>query len=120
MELRRCGDSKLRLSALGVGAWAFGGLIGCRNLIQLEANIAATEEPLFFTLLATRLKPRLILLVNLAGCLVSLAIMLIFSQSVAVLWSGSIGLGFFMSSIFPSTSHCHRPDRTDLCPHAGG
>lgn len=25
MELRRCGDSKLSLSALGVGAWAFGG-----------------------------------------------------------------------------------------------
>lgn len=25
MELRRCGNSELRLSALGVGAWAFGG-----------------------------------------------------------------------------------------------
>ena len=64
---------------------------------------ALTGGRLFFTLLATRLKPKLILLVNLAGCLVSLAILLIFPQSVAVLWIGSVGLGFFMSSIFPST-----------------
>ena len=64
---------------------------------------ALTGGRLVFTLLATRLKPRLILLVNLAGCLVSLAILLIFPRSVAVLWIGSVGLGFFMSSIFPGT-----------------
>jgi FHS family Na+ dependent glucose MFS transporter 1 len=49
------------------------------------------------------MKPRLILFLNLMGCLASLAVLLIFPYSTAVLWIGSIGLGFSLASIFPST-----------------
>jgi fucose permease len=44
-----------------------------------------------------------ILFVDLVGCLVSLSLILLWPDSVPILWAGSIGLGLFMASIFPTT-----------------
>ena len=52
---------------------------------------------------AARLRPRSILLGGLAGCLVSVGIILLWSNALAATWLGTLGLGFSMASIFPTT-----------------
>jgi FHS family Na+ dependent glucose MFS transporter 1 len=52
--------------------------------------------------LAARFKPRNILIGNLIGCLLSLTVILLWSQSLAALWVGAAGLGLSMASIFPT------------------
>jgi FHS family Na+ dependent glucose MFS transporter 1 len=44
-----------------------------------------------------------ILVIDLVGCLVSLSPILLQPDSATVLWTGTIGLGLFMASIFPTT-----------------
>jgi fucose permease len=94
---------------------AFGGWIYTYSLVKGLANrISAayltsaywgglTVGRLIFTLLAVKLKPRIILLLSLGGSLLSISSLLIWSDSAAVTWTGSIGFGFFLASIFPST-----------------
>lgn len=53
--------------------------------------------------LAARVRPSVILFVDLAGCLLSLGTILLWPGSTLALWAGSIGLGLFMASIFPTT-----------------
>ncbi|MGD9092422.1 MAG: MFS transporter [Anaerolineales bacterium] len=53
--------------------------------------------------LALRIRPRVMLLVDLIGCLVSLGLVLLWPSSVTVIWIGSLGLGLFMAAIFPTT-----------------
>lgn len=52
--------------------------------------------------ISTRLKSQVILFLDLAGCIVSIAVILLWRDSVPVLWAGTIGLGLFMASIFPT------------------
>jgi len=52
--------------------------------------------------LAVRFRPRSMLLVDLAGCLVSVGILLLWSGSVTATWLGAMGLGLSMASIFPT------------------
>jgi FHS family Na+ dependent glucose MFS transporter 1 len=52
--------------------------------------------------ISTRLRSYTILLIDLAGCLASLGLIILGRESVALLWAGSIGLGLFMASIFPT------------------
>lgn len=52
---------------------------------------------------AARLKPRSILMSSLAGCLLSLAVMLLGPGSFAATLVGTAGLGLSMASIFPTT-----------------
>lgn len=52
--------------------------------------------------IAARLRARAILFVDLAGCLVSLGFMLLVPNSTIVVWVGTIGLGLFMASVFPT------------------
>jgi len=52
--------------------------------------------------LSTRFQPATILLVDLVGAMASVALVLLFPQSIIVLWLGSIGTGAFMASIFPT------------------
>lgn len=52
--------------------------------------------------LAARYRPRSLLLADLAGCLVSVAVLLLWSSSPAATWLGTLGLGFSMASIFPT------------------
>lgn len=53
--------------------------------------------------LAARFKPRVILLSNLIGCMMSVAAILIWSHSLVVVCAGAVGLGLSMASIFPTT-----------------
>ena len=52
--------------------------------------------------IAARFNPRSILLVDLAGCLLGVAIMLLWPSSMEALWIGSTGLGLSMASVFPA------------------
>lgn len=52
--------------------------------------------------LAARVRPRLILLSDLLGCMVSLVILLVWSDSLVATWIGTAGLGLAMASIFPT------------------
>jgi len=52
--------------------------------------------------IAARLRPRWILLGDLIGGILSLGLILLFSNSVIALWSGAILLGLFIASIFPT------------------
>jgi MFS transporter, FHS family, Na+ dependent glucose transporter 1 len=53
--------------------------------------------------LATRFKPHVILVSNLLGCVMSVAAILIWSQSFVAVCLGAVGLGLAMASIFPTT-----------------
>jgi FHS family Na+ dependent glucose MFS transporter 1 len=53
--------------------------------------------------LAARFRPQMILLADLAGCLVTVGLLLVWPSSVPVLWLATLGLGLSMASIFPTT-----------------
>ena len=53
--------------------------------------------------LGARFTPRVILVSNLIGCMMSLAVILIWSHSFVALCVGTVGLGLSMASIFPTT-----------------
>jgi len=94
---------------------SFGGWIYTYSLVKGLANrISAayltsaywgglTIGRLVFTLLAVKLKPRIILLLSLGGSLLSISSLLIWHDSATATWTGSIGFGFFLASFFPST-----------------
>lgn len=52
--------------------------------------------------LAARLRPRTILLSDLVGCLASLGLILVWSNSVLAIWLGAFSSGLAMASIFPT------------------
>jgi len=52
--------------------------------------------------ISTRLRPLTILYLDFAGCLISLGLILLFRDSAAVVWIGSILLGLSFASIFPT------------------
>jgi len=52
--------------------------------------------------IAARAHAAAILFVDFAGCLVSLGLILLWQDSALILWGGTIGLGLFMASIFPT------------------
>jgi FHS family Na+ dependent glucose MFS transporter 1 len=103
------------LLLLYVGAEAsFGGWI-YTYAVALELSDAATAAYLTsafwgaLTLgrllsipLAARFRPRSILVADLAGCLTSVGILLLWPGSTAATWLGSLGLGLAMASIFPT------------------
>jgi len=53
--------------------------------------------------ISTRVRAATILFVDLVGCLASLGVMLLWQDAAWAVWAGSIGLGLFMASIFPTT-----------------
>jgi MFS transporter, FHS family, Na+ dependent glucose transporter 1 len=53
--------------------------------------------------IAARLRARVILFIDLAGCFVSMGLILLASESTTAVWLGTIGLGLSMASIFPTT-----------------
>lgn len=53
--------------------------------------------------IAARLRPRAILFIDLVGCLISICLILLWPNSIGVIWAGAMGLGLFMASIFPTT-----------------
>ena len=61
-----------------------------------------TVGRLISAFLALRLKPRTLLAGGLVGSLLSLAIMVLWPTSLAVIWCGTLGFGIFMGPIFPA------------------
>jgi FHS family Na+ dependent glucose MFS transporter 1 len=57
---------------------------------------------LFGIWVSTRLKPLAILLLDFAGCIASLGVILLFRESVLMLWLGTILFGIAQASIFPT------------------
>ncbi len=53
--------------------------------------------------LAVKFRPRTILLVDLLGCLVGVATVLLWPRSIAAIWAGTLLTGFSMASVFPTT-----------------
>lgn len=53
--------------------------------------------------IATRLRPRVILTIDLLGSVASLCLILLWPSVLPVIWVGTVGFGFFMASIFPTT-----------------
>jgi FHS family Na+ dependent glucose MFS transporter 1 len=64
---------------------------------------ALTLGRLFSIPIAARLRPRAILFIDLMGCLISISLILLWPNSIGVIWAGAIGLGLFMASVFPTT-----------------
>ena len=52
--------------------------------------------------IAARFKPAAMLVGDLAGCLVSVAVILLWPGAAAAMWIGALGLGLSMASIFPT------------------
>jgi len=52
--------------------------------------------------IAVRFSPRSILLGDLAGCLASVGMILLWSNSVTAIWLGTFGFGFSIASMFPT------------------
>jgi fucose permease len=64
---------------------------------------ALTVGRLLAVPLAARLGPRAMLAIDLAGCLVSIGVIVLGSSSFVALFAGTLGLGLSMASIFPAT-----------------
>ncbi len=64
---------------------------------------ALTAGRLLSIPLATRYRNRTIIFADLTSCLVSVAIILLWPQSLTAVWLGTIGLGLSMASVFPTT-----------------
>jgi FHS family Na+ dependent glucose MFS transporter 1 len=52
--------------------------------------------------ISARVRPFTILGIDLLGCLASLGLILLWPESATALWTGTIGLGLFMASVFPT------------------
>jgi MFS transporter, FHS family, Na+ dependent glucose transporter 1 len=52
--------------------------------------------------ISSRLRPQTILLMDILGCAVSIGVIMLWKESSAALWIGTIGLGLSMASIFPT------------------
>lgn len=63
---------------------------------------ALTTGRLLIIPIAARFTPGRIILVDFAGCLVSLGLILWFPQSSWIMWLGALGLGLSMASVFPT------------------
>jgi len=92
------------------GGWVFTyattlGLINEANAAYLTSAFwgAITMGRLLAIPIATCLRPRLILFADLAGGIVSLSLILLWPNSLTAIWLGTVGLGFSMASIFPTT-----------------
>ena len=95
---------------IGFGGWVFTyaiqtGLVKDAAAAYLTSAFwgALTVGRLVAIPLATRLRPRTVLRLDLIGALISVGLILLWSNSSTVLWLGAIGLGFSFASVFPTT-----------------
>jgi fucose permease len=95
---------------VGYGGWIYTYAVTLRLLQETSAAYlvsvfwgALTAGRLLSVPLAAKVRPRSILIGALIGCLVSLCVILLGRGSPVSLWGGSIGLGFCMAPIFPTT-----------------
>jgi len=91
------------------GSWVFTyanrlGLANATTAAYLTSAFwgALTAGRLLAIPIAARFRPRTIMAMNLAGCLVSVGLALAFPRSALALWISAIGTGLSMASIFPT------------------
>jgi FHS family Na+ dependent glucose MFS transporter 1 len=94
---------------VGFGGWIFTYVI---TLELMNETLAAYVTSAFWGALtvgrllsipfAARFRPVVILFSSLAGCLLSMGIMLLWLNSLVAIWVGAFGLGFSMATIFPT------------------
>lgn len=96
-------------SEVSLGSWLYNYTIALRLDDPQGAAYLNSAFWLFFTLgrlisipIIKSFRPRNILCCDLAGCLVSVTVVLIWPQSLTVLWFGICGLGLSLGSIFPT------------------
>lgn len=95
---------------VGFAGWIFTyalklGLTDETNAAYLTSTfwVALTAGRLLSVIIVARFSPRTVLTVDLAGCVVSITIALLFPTSLVATWVATFGLGLFMASIFPTT-----------------
>jgi FHS family Na+ dependent glucose MFS transporter 1 len=95
---------------VGFGGWIFTyattlGLVNDATAAYLTSAFwgALTTGRLLSIPLAARLRPSAVLILDLLGALVSVGTLLIWRDSAVALWLGTIGIGFFFASVFPTT-----------------
>ena len=95
---------------IGFGGWVFTYATQTKLVEETAAAYltsafwgALTVGRLVAIPLATRLRPSTVLRMDLIGALISISLILTWSNSTAILWLGAIGLGFSFASIFPTT-----------------
>jgi FHS family Na+ dependent glucose MFS transporter 1 len=83
---------QLNLDSAGSAAYlnaAFWGSLTVGRLVSIPA--------------ALRYAPRTVLITTITGCLLSMGVLWAFSNSLAAVWLGTLGLGFSMAAVFPTT-----------------
>jgi FHS family Na+ dependent glucose MFS transporter 1 len=104
---------------VSLGSWAFlyttnkfASEVGTENTAAIAAAAAYLTSAFWgaFTIgrllgipISTRLRPPIILMLDLSGCILSMLLILVFPDSIIALWIGVICAGLFMASIFPTT-----------------
>jgi MFS transporter, FHS family, Na+ dependent glucose transporter 1 len=95
---------------VGYGGWVYTytlktGLADATVAAYLNSTFwgALTLGRLLSVPIAARFSPRAIITADLAGCLVSIAVAVLWPHSLPALWVATFGLGFAMASIFPTT-----------------
>lgn len=95
---------------IGYGGWIYtyaveSGLVGGTNAAYLTSAFfgALTLGRLLAIPIATRVRPRFMLLTDLAGAIASVGVILLLPDSLSATWLGTIGLGLSLASIFPTT-----------------
>lgn len=93
----------------GFGGWIYSYAVGLGLSDEATAAYltsafwgALTAGRLLSVPIASRTRPRTILLADLAGCVLSVGVLVLWSGSTAATWLGTCGLGFAMASFFPT------------------
>ena len=94
----------------GYNGWLYSYTIDQKLGTEVEAAyitsvffLSFTVGRLFSIFLASKLKPSKILLMDFFGSLISIIVIYCWVQSSVGLWIGTIGLGFFVASMYPMT-----------------
>lgn len=95
---------------VGYGNWIFTYTTRLNLATETAAAYLTSAFWGFFTIgrllgigISTRLRCRTILYMDLLGCLLSMAVILLWPASFTALWIGTVALGLSMASIFPTT-----------------
>jgi len=96
-------------SEVGYGAWIYTYAVKLNFGTQVTAAYLTsafwgsfTLARLFGVWVSTRAKPITILTMDFAGCLISIGFILLFRDSVTILWIGTVLVGLAQASIFPT------------------
>jgi FHS family Na+ dependent glucose MFS transporter 1 len=95
---------------VGYGNWIFTYTTNLNLATEADAAYLTSAFWGFFTIgrllgigISIRLRSWIILYVDLLGCLLSMGVILLWPMSFMALWIGTLTLGLFMASVFPTT-----------------